>query len=55
MNDHLTISPERLKELRDRLISYANCNRCELMPQDARDIILLLETIPSYITVIHGV
>lgn len=33
---------ERLPaDIRARLISYANCNRCELTPDDARQIVLL--------------
>lgn len=54
MNDPISITSERAKELHDKLISYANCNRCELTPQDAREILLLLETVPTFISVIHG-
>jgi hypothetical protein len=47
-------APKLHNDLRRKLISYANCNRCELTPQDARELLLILEVVPSYFTVIPG-
>ncbi len=46
-------SPKVLLDLRKKLISYANCNRCELTPQDARHLIQVLEAYPTYISIVQ--